>query len=47
MIVWYADSVTSEGMGLKRSTAPPVLRHRFMYGSSEQRSIVTDTDFVS
>jgi hypothetical protein len=45
--VWYADSATNSGRGLKSSTAPPVLRHLFISGSFEQRNIVTATAVVS
>ena len=34
-------------MGLNSSTAPPVLRQRFISGSSEQSNTVADTAYVS
>lgn len=47
MTLWYEDSARKSGIGLKRSTAPPVLKHRFISGSFELRNIIAETVDVS
>jgi len=44
---WYVASATDSGSGLSNKMVPPRLKHRFIRGFLDSRSMVTDTVAMS